>query len=229
MRWEGELDDALRGLARTVEDVPPNPAGEERLLAAFDARWRDARTSPGETVSGLRMLGRPASWYLAAAASLVLVAGAWWTSAQFQEERRASAVQPLRTTNGAGPHAREPEATKTVVTAADPVRPEVPATKVARRPTVRSARLAAPPAPPAVSTDETGEFVSLPAADRLPRFESGMIVRVELPVSSLPAYGFPITPGGAPALVPADVLVGQDGQPRAIRLVSIQTGTRRTP
>lgn len=67
----------------------------------------------------------------------------------------------------------------------------------------------------------------LPAADRLPRFESGLIVRVELPVSSLPAYGLPIAPDAGRRPVTADVLVGQDGQPRAIRLVNLQTVSRR--
>jgi hypothetical protein len=70
--------------------------------------------------------------------------------------------------------------------------------------------------------------VELPAAARLPRFESGVIVRVELDVTSLPAYGFPIMPDSTRRPVAADVLVGQDGQPRAIRLVRMQTGSRRS-
>jgi hypothetical protein len=69
--------------------------------------------------------------------------------------------------------------------------------------------------------------VELPTAARLPRFESGTIVRVELPVSSLPAYGLPIMPDTPRTPVTADVIVGQDGQPRAIRLVGYQTGPRR--
>ena len=54
-----------------------------------------------------------------------------------------------------------------------------------------------------------------------------MIVRVELDITSLPAYGFPIMPDSTRKPVTADVLVGQDGQPRAIRLVSMQTEPRR--
>jgi hypothetical protein len=67
----------------------------------------------------------------------------------------------------------------------------------------------------------------LPAADRLPRFESGVIVRVELDVTSLPAFGLPIMPDSTQRPVTADVLVGQDGQPRAIRLVGMQSQRRR--
>jgi len=59
----------------------------------------------------------------------------------------------------------------------------------------------------------------LPAALNLPAFESGEIVRMELPVTSLPAYGLEIAPETRRS-VEADFLVGQDGQARAIRLVN---------
>ena len=63
-------------------------------------------------------------------------------------------------------------------------------------------------------------FVMLPAAANLPPFESGEIVRMELPVTSLPAYGLEIAPDARRRAVEADLLVGQDGQARAIRLVN---------
>ena len=62
-------------------------------------------------------------------------------------------------------------------------------------------------------------FVELPWTAGLPEFESGEIVRVEVPVASLPAYGFDIS-SGANRSVEADVLVGQDGLARAMRLVT---------
>jgi hypothetical protein len=43
---------------------------------------------------------------------------------------------------------------------------------------------------------------------------------MEVPVSSLPAYGIDISPAAGGQPIEADVLVGQDGQPRAIRLVT---------
>jgi hypothetical protein len=60
----------------------------------------------------------------------------------------------------------------------------------------------------------------------LPEFESGTIVRLELSLASLPSYGVDITRAGTDRPVEADVLVGQDGQPRAIRLVT--SGNART-
>jgi hypothetical protein len=63
-------------------------------------------------------------------------------------------------------------------------------------------------------------FVALPGAAGLPDFESGAIVRVELTLASLPAYGVDISRAARNQPVEADLLVGQDGQPRAIRLVT---------
>lgn len=64
-----------------------------------------------------------------------------------------------------------------------------------------------------------GEFVPWPGAHELPPLESGELLRVNLPVSMLPALGMmpPATHGTS---VKADVIVGQDGLARAVRLVS---------
>ena len=68
---------------------------------------------------------------------------------------------------------------------------------------------------PAASSDMA--FVVLPGADALPRLESGRVIRIEIPESELSSVGLWPTPhAGA---VQADVLVGQDGLVRAVRLV----------
>jgi hypothetical protein len=64
------------------------------------------------------------------------------------------------------------------------------------------------------------EFVAIPTAVGLPPLESATIVRTELPLSALPEYGLQISSHAAHAAVQADLLVGQDGVPRGIRLVS---------
>jgi hypothetical protein len=60
-------------------------------------------------------------------------------------------------------------------------------------------------------------FVVLPGADALPRLESGRVIRIEISESELTAFGL-WSPARAGA-VQADVLVGQDGLARAVRLV----------
>ena len=62
------------------------------------------------------------------------------------------------------------------------------------------------------------EFVLVPGAAALPPMESGSLVRMDIPVSMLPSLG--LTPPAAPVTaVRADVIVGQDGLKRAVRLV----------
>jgi hypothetical protein len=62
-------------------------------------------------------------------------------------------------------------------------------------------------------------FVPIPSAAGLPEFESGQIVRLDIPVAALPTFGVDV-PSGAESSIQADLLVGQDGRPRAIRLVN---------
>lgn len=90
-------------------------------------------------------------------------------------------------------------------------------------------RAAAPaPAPPAGVVELVG-FQPLPQAVTLPDFDSGEIVRTEIAVTALPVYGVGIPPGAAGGAVKVDLLVGQDGYPRAIRLVTEELqGTRST-
>jgi anti-sigma factor RsiW len=91
------------------------------------------------------------------------------------------------------------------------------------------ARLAARPEarPVPAGGGQALQFVALPTAIGLPALESGRIVRVQFPAAELPAYGFDVSPQPAAGAVEADLLVGQDGQPRAIRFVTLEADSRR--
>jgi hypothetical protein len=65
---------------------------------------------------------------------------------------------------------------------------------------------------------QTGEFVMVPGAAALPPLESGALVRMDVPVSMLPSLGL-TPPAGSKSAVKADLIVGQDGLTRAVRLV----------
>jgi hypothetical protein len=75
------------------------------------------------------------------------------------------------------------------------------------------------PAPAPVHAEVTTEFVIVPGAAELPVMESGTLVRVDLPVSVLPSFGV-IPPAVGRSVVKADLVVGQDGLTRAVRLVN---------
>lgn len=62
------------------------------------------------------------------------------------------------------------------------------------------------------------EFVMVPGAAALPPMESGSLVRMDVPVAMLPSLGF-APPANLVTRVRADVIVGQDGLARAVRLV----------
>jgi hypothetical protein len=64
------------------------------------------------------------------------------------------------------------------------------------------------------------EFVPWPGAASLPPFESGQLVRTELPASVLPLLGIRPARAAVGNRVVADVLVGQDGLARAVRLAN---------
>jgi hypothetical protein len=73
------------------------------------------------------------------------------------------------------------------------------------------------------------EFVRIPSAIGLPELESGTVLRMELPLAALPEYGLDIAPDAVGASVEADILVGQDGQPRAIRLIGRPEAVAQDP
>ena len=72
-------------------------------------------------------------------------------------------------------------------------------------------------------------FVEIPGASILPPMESGSIIRLALPVGALPQYSLPVPADVAGGLVDADLLVAQDGVPRAIRLVRDNTTRSSAP
>jgi hypothetical protein len=72
-------------------------------------------------------------------------------------------------------------------------------------------------------------FVGLPGAASLPPFESGAIVRIVLPVAALPSYGIQIVPDFEAERIAVDLLVAQDGIPRAIRFADDTQASRSTP
>jgi hypothetical protein len=66
------------------------------------------------------------------------------------------------------------------------------------------------------------EFIALPYAQSEVPLEQPVIVRVQIPASELGLMGMPLAHATAGERVNADLLVGQDGIARAVRLVESQ-------
>jgi hypothetical protein len=221
---ERQLTTRLRAMAAAVPPSSRSAATEARLLRALAERQAAARPQPP---APRRVFAAPAARvWLAAAAALVLAAVAWQGAARWRSDPAAPSPQaPAGTPDAGAPAASAAPDVQARVEprTADVSRPQPP------RP---SAPLAAAPQRPVPGTaaprqDEVLRFVTLPGAIGLPPLESGRIVRVELPTAMLPAYGLDVTPDPGARAVEADVLVGQDGQPRAIRFVTLDSDSRR--
>jgi hypothetical protein len=72
---------------------------------------------------------------------------------------------------------------------------------------------AEPPQPREVVTD------FFPLMNPAPAFERGQMLRVQLPAAVMQTVGLPVREEHLGDLVQADVLVGEEGMPRAIRFV----------
>ena len=73
----------------------------------------------------------------------------------------------------------------------------------------------------AVAVEEP--FVPVPNVLPLDSFETGRVLRMNLPVSALIAAGYSLPSADPTGTVTADVLVGEDGRAHAVRLVSDTT------
>jgi hypothetical protein len=213
---ERRLTEGLRTLTAATA-VPVNDVAERRLMMAF-ASARPAAPSLVQRATIVRW----AVW--AAAACIFFFVGAWaaveWrTRTASPQGAEASALASLPAPG---------ERPRPVEQADGPVPASAPLVADARRtPAPRVVRAASQNELPQ-ETDRLAGFVPLPAAGGLPGFDSGMIVRVSIPTASLPAFGLAIAPESTQT-VNADLLVGQDGQARAIKLVSLVGGNRRGP
>ncbi len=203
LEHERALTAALGEMAREAAGSSASPEVERRLIAAFAAQAGEAGDS---THSSQRLVLR----WLPAAAALLLAAGAtaWWGL-------RSGPVAPPTPLVAQAPPARTPPAMPSVSATAAAPRSERDLTRRPPATTRQAARV--PKAAP--GPIEAVGFVPIPSAAGLPAFESGEIVRLGIPVTALPNYGVDIPAGGS-ASVQADLLVGQDGQARAIRLVT---------
>jgi hypothetical protein len=199
MARERQLSRGLRALAASTSGDGASEAMGRRLREMFAegqgvGATAEARREPAT--------GRWTAWAVAAAVAVAAGGAAWFAT---------TATPP--STGGTKPPAQASieSPTATVPASASGETPAPDRTvKRAKRPR---------PAPQVRYAVATG-FVELPGAVGLPDFESGQIVRMEIPLTSLPTYGIEILPDARDRQVEADLLVGQDGQARAIRLVT---------
>ena len=75
------------------------------------------------------------------------------------------------------------------------------------------------PRTPQVEARPTAVFVMLPGSEFMPPTQDLQILRVRIPRTRIQALGWPVNPDRLEERVLADVVVGDDGLARAVRLV----------
>lgn len=72
--------------------------------------------------------------------------------------------------------------------------------------------------PPAA---DAGPFIALQSAERIEQEANPQMIEADVPRSALTSLGVPVSPENAGDSVRAELLVGADGSPLALRLVSL--------
>jgi hypothetical protein len=225
-----DLTTALQALATEAQEWQAPAVMERRLLAAFAAQQGHEPA----------VVNRPSSnrWRYALASAAGLTLAVWGIREAGRHERlRPSMIErpvkagaPVAAENSvaaasAGGGVKAQESAKTPADKPRNHRPASPRPANPRTANPRPASGKAPAGKPATAV----EFVRIPSAIGLPELESGTVLRTELPLTALPEYGLDIAPDALRTSVEADILVGQDGQPRAIRLIGRPEAVAQDP
>ena len=208
---ERALLDGVRLVVAEIAQEEAPARVEAALLAAFRAQAERRDTSGGQALPVKRRWGQ---WRMVAAwAAVVLLAvllGVTWLKRGSDEQKQAVRQAPASPTP-----AREVLVPNITANAGEHEK------KFANAPT--NARPAKPRRGSGQAVMRESEmatqFYPLVEAGELAPLESGRVVRVEVPVSTLIAWGLPIAAESVSQSVQADLLLGQDGLARAIRFL----------
>lgn len=190
------LTEALAALAAESAEAQAPPHLEANLLMAV----RQRRQRPAVRWQPWAVGGIAAALLLAVALALPR-----WESFSGTQSRQIAADQPAAPAHApAVKHETAPQ----------PARSSPPAGKIAPR----------QQAPYDLNRVVWAtDFVPVPFSDGLMPDEDAAVVRVQMARSELASLGFPVSEDGAEdgaaQLIQADLLIGQDGQPRAVRLI----------
>jgi hypothetical protein len=185
----GVLAEVTEAAAASVRELQAPVGLEAAVLSAF----RNQRSRRHAT------LWRTFEWAAAGAAAAMLAAVLWMSSTRSKvqpsplpsKDVSSQSKQPL---NAEGPASSQPDEA------------------------AQGTELEA-------STGDAGEtysmsdFVPVPFTDAMGPEDPGMVVRVQLTRASLAELGYPVAEAPDEDLIRADVLVGEDGWPRGVRLV----------
>jgi hypothetical protein len=193
-----ELNEVLKELRREHREVTAPESLEARLRAAA----RAARPATGTVAVPRAPVMNIWNWRWGFGVAAVVILGLviWGV------ERRADApVQQARVETNTN-RAPDEQAHNVAVADATPTEPDLSQDAV-QRPERRR------------RSESVTAFMEVPGSEGLPAPMESSIVRVRMAKGDLRQYGFDVTPAAANEVIHADLYLGEDGLPRAIRLV----------
>lgn len=194
---ENELDNILHALRDEHRAIQAPAALEERLAR----QAQQARAHTSHTPGWLRSHAWGLSFALLAIAAAV---------AGLLVHTSPHAPQQVQIHTVPAPTQQPPQTAQTQVA------PQPPAVSPL---TAQSTRRPRKPNPSVVQDASAERFVRLPASEGLPEPMQPSFIRTRILTSSLPQYGIDVPPFAPPQTVLAEFVVGEDGLPRAIRLI----------
>jgi len=217
---ETRLNAALRGLRLGDATLAARPAVESNLMNAYRS-WQN-----GSVVSQAHQVKESRRWMLAAAAVVIAALGVAigarrWSSDVAPPTSKAPSVAPTQPSQKELP---EPPHSGFTASVEPPETQSTPLRLSRRSPLVGATRMIAGDSSlsmdvvadrPQAATD----FLPVTINNDQPPLESGQVVRVAMPRGALISYGLPVNPARANEAITAELLLGPDGQARAIRLV----------
>jgi len=183
------LAEVTEAAAGSLRELQAPPNVEASLLSAFRNQRRGRDT----------VVWRTFAWAAAGAVVATLAAALWISSTRSEVQPSPAPRKDVSSQSREPLDATGPASSRTVETA--------PATELE----VSNART--------TGAYSLADFVPVPFADRMGPEDPGMVVRVQLTRASLAELGYPVDEVYSSDLVRADVLVGQDGWPRGVRVV----------
>ena len=191
-----QLSAGLAALAAEDRGLSAPPRLEARLIAVLPRRRRVL------------------DWRVAAPLAAALLIGVWAVThapVQTVPPRLSPRVPPHVALSSQAGSPAEP----VIRPVAREFAPDAPRPRLRRVHAASSRRTS--PAELAVNTGTP--FFPLPLSEPLGASESGEVWRVRLPRSTMASFGLPVSAARLNDMIEADVIVGQDGSPRAIRFL----------
>jgi len=183
------LAEVSEAAGRSAREAGSPPAVEAALLAAFRNHHR--------RVSWRRTL----EWASVGAAAAVLLVFLWTAGGRFKGPSSPSLKKDVSS------HSTMPIDAKA---SSEPKQEEEAAAPAAEAPVADA---------PTVDTYAASDFVPVPFTGAITAEDPGMIVRVQLTRDSLAQLGYPVAETPDEDLILADILVGEDGWPRGVKLI----------